>query len=225
MCLVVAVLAIGSAAQASIVTYSIQSDGIIGHEFYPGYYDDWEERTYPAYTVDRLAFSYEEGPALPAFTGTLVGGDTMEITFSAPTGSVFAVNPIAGGITSFSLYLMSSNGSSYPYVLPTGSFEWIGSTGTVPSISTEYTEFALGSQTFSIYADGEVTAPFSFTGFKCTVQVPDGFSQTYDNLTWAYGFVGFECNGGSDSAIVSVPEPATMAILGLGALGLLRRKK
>ena len=46
--------------------------------------------------------------------------------------------------------------------------------------------------------------------------------------SWGAGFVPFELGagyGGEDVVTIATPEPATMSLLGLGALSLLRRKK
>ena len=173
----------------------------------------------------------------------------LSVTYRAPTGKQFVVNaPVTGVWFSaiFARFLVYS-GVSHQYVEPLSPSDIVfhDLQGSAPGL--EVGSF-IGDNYPSLHADYQSDYPlgdFSFSALTINWTVPDDFDAVYTNqemfsvdLTfWAEGNeydprIGEE-NPFSDPGqwvniadISSVPEPATMLLLGTGLVGLagLRRK-
>ena len=99
----------------------------------------------------------------------------------------------------------------------------------------------VGGRTLDLLADGVLLTPSSFTGTEGAAGTWNEFTNTYDaaslaavvgqNLTirvgWAMGVTGTqsELDNVTLTSASAIPEPTSLSLLALGALGLVRRKR
>ncbi len=230
-------------AQASVITYSVQSNGTIAHTFSNG-----NAGTRPS-IGDYLATdgtTYTGGTTLPNLSGAMTVGDTFEIDFLAPVGKQFTINPTPGWTRNRSLeiylgqpYINSGPSSS----LGSMTFEWLNPTGTATPVTSEYEAFYFGANPsdmrIQLNISSTIPSDFSFTGFKASFVVPSGFSATYTNSPWQSSYIEFYNRNSANGSVTdpgvavtlgnapaTVPEPSTYALLciSLGVVGYARKK-
>ena len=104
-----------------------------------------------------------------------------------------------------------------------------------------FTNERVSGRTLDLLADGVLLTPSSFTGTSGAAETWNEFTNTYDaaslagvvgqNLTirvgWAMGATGSqsELDNVTLTSASAVPEPTSLSLLALGALGLVRRKR
>lgn len=170
---------------------------------------------------------------------------TGSITVSGTTKSVYlgAIKFKEGSnfLTTYCVDPLNAlNGSNNPYdksILNTGDGTGLGLAGKIlaanfTSAKTANEQAALQLAIWSALEDNGTSFNASGTNFKA-----NNFSTTVLGLASTYYTKGFTTTptaqvnfykaggAGGQSQIQVVPEPATMAMLGLGALGMLRRRK
>ena len=234
---VVAIVLLGmsNSGRAGFVTYSVQTDGTISHVF-------GEQRAHGSWAQDWLAtsgdYSSYGGSAMPLFTDDMSQNNILTISFSAPAGMAFYIQPTDWDFNFLKLYFFPDPSTSAPYKSDQpATFDWVGLSGTAPKMNdrnADYT-FGMGNQGMWLQLQTDnITAPFSFTGFQYTIIVPDGFNPNYSGVTltaalWAEADTFLNASDpGAMVSLVSVPEPSTYALFGMGAIGILivlRRKK
>ena len=210
-----------SALASQGVTYSITSDGSISNQFF----SDW------SVSQNTFASSSDGGTAFTPFTANFATDKTLTLAFSAPAGYQFNVNPITGKTSYFEIMFRTASAHSHPQLLTdSASLSFTGATGTAPT-AFDYGNFAsffTGSSTFELALVAPIPGVLSFTGFSVSLDVPAGFNVSYSNqdiqgwfCVWAETFTA---DPGTWSSVTPVPEPGSVAILGLGMLGLFLRK-
>ena len=226
VCVMVILLGLAGQAQAGTVEYAVQSDGTITHYFY-------HDKDGPSEVYDTLAAQWWVTHPFPDLTADFSANKTLEVTFSAPEGKAFQFTVPTGAYhTGISFVLDSHDGGYGPFEDAVATIEWLGLVGTEPSFDTEPTEYSwlIGSQTFYLQGQADVTAPFSITGFKLTFAVPADFNADWENQEIFRGDVMFgarsyEWTTDPGQIVTLIPEPATMLLLGFGTFGLLRKRR
>jgi hypothetical protein len=160
------------------------------------------------------------------FTGSFITDQTLKVSFSAPAGFEFAVNPPPGASANFT-YDSSSSAGDQLSGATLDSFSFIGGTGDIPTSLTGGGDINIGDG-FTVYAEGTIDQPMTFTGFTADFTMPSGDVNTYDGVSQQTDIL-FRANVNSDPGIwvtvQAIPEPSTLALLAVGALGLLFRRQ
>lgn len=223
--LAIGVLALGMAAAEADIQYSLVSDGTIGNRFYSDY----------SISQNNFASSADGGTAFTAFTGNFATDKTLTLSLSAPVGKKFVVNPIAGKTSYFEVYFENSNHHTLPpqYLSSVASLSFTGAEGAVPTSFDNGLFFSVypTSGTFSTWLTATVPGDFSFTGVSISLTIPAEANEPSLSFTdtpvqgwvavWAETFT---TDPGLWSSVVSVPEPGSSAIIGLGFLAFVTRR-
>lgn len=139
-------------------------------------------------------------------------GFTLEQSFSDPNGVNFYVN--TSGTTAF--HLLSTNGWQF---------------GTTYSVAAT---FDAASHTMKLYRNGSLLATStSVPGTNMVVNGTESFqigrnipgNSVFNGMIDEAQFYNTALSDAQVAAITPVPEPASLAVLGLGGLALLRRRK
>ena len=225
---------------AAIIQYNVPSDGTIAQYTQLGNSEvgDSVIASVLAGSSDVQAL-FGGSVLLPNLTANFSSDKTFEFLFTAPSGYQFDVTPPtwAGAKGGFTL-LFGSQGST-PVDGATASFEWLGVVGTAPTVayhdlSVIYSDPA-GLQ---INAQGKLIEPFSFTGFKATITVPDAFDSDFNDVVLNNSAIMFQSvtslyEQPLPDAIVmlspvsAIPEPGNLLALGclVGTGAFLRSRK
>lgn len=232
---------LGSTLEAQI-EFSINSDGSVDHSFLA--------QPWASFQTDTLASTGTQGAHIGNLTADFSTNKTFTISFSAPTGSQFVVDPTAWlgkGDLRFKMEFRTGSQAS-PFYAGNGVFQWIGATGIAPSVTREGEGFT-SDQTFSVGTNTNISSQaisfatrstsvmhgFTFTGFTYTLTAPEEFTQVFNDAAWMMASIKFEVfapagavssDPGSVVSLQAVPEPNTFVMLGIGgmALAFLRRK-
>jgi hypothetical protein len=188
-------------------------------------------------TVHTVVTNYPGSPALGSITTTVNVGSTTGTPSSPLTTTVQLVSPGPNTGSPFTNPLLTWTGPSTPSVLVSSGASFTGNITTTsgavtsttyynsPPASTFSTSTAgpSGSQPTPTGASTVGTATFANTGAYTLSQV-----LTLTGLNAGAAAFNFGATS-TVSPVASVPEPSTMALAGLGALGLisygLRRRK
>ncbi len=174
-----------------------------------------------------------------ATSPTPLGGSvTFGSTFFTPQGPYAATISLlatsttaASGITqdgfNGSYTIINNSGGTVGGVAQGGTLLTVSFTGAILSVSG-------GSATLQSGPSPGTTTITPATGFGAPITAPESFALSlsgvsYTGVTSSFGFNNFLANDTSTASATIVPEPSTMAIAGLGALGMigygLRRRK
>lgn len=223
---------------AALADAAITSDGTITHSY---------QSSFGASQMDTLASTGTKGTLIGTFSADFSQNKTFTLSFSAPTGMQFAVDPsgwLGKGDVRLVLSFYSANALNPPFNSGGGVFEWIGVSGSAPTVSAT-TDQHVGSgspQAFSLNAkSASITQAFSFAGFTYTITAPESFTAVYNNASWYAGDIYFQASspfganftptntGMPDPGqiVTLVPEPNSLVMLSLGvtSLGFLRRRR
>ena len=155
--------------------------------------------------------------------GTLTG---MTSRFEAPSGQSYFVNPPASVSPVLRLNVdYSGSGSSSTTEQWTHTITLLGVQGTAPTeVSTRASGRVEGNEV-DLVAIYQVNGPFSFTGFDVSIDGPFSSAgvQTYTASSLLSAW--FMSPTDTGPFVTLVPEPATLSLLTLGGLALLRRRR
>jgi PEP-CTERM motif len=242
--LTVLTLTLAVSAQASLVSYTIQSNGTITHVFRNGNASRLPA-IYDALATDGV--NNTGGTTLPKLTADLKGGDVFEVKFLAPAGKKFTISPVPGWTdrNKIDVYIgqpYTISGATSSLGTPS-SLQWYNLEGTAPTFNS-YEAFYYGAtpteSRLLLNSTEMLSSGISFTGFKLSYTVPSGFSASYTDSAWVSSFMQFSNRRSTEGSVTDpgvrvtlsdapapVPEPSTYALfsLGLGGMALLRRRK
>ena len=169
------------------------------------------------------------GAENPAFHGNnyyLTNGSAWGNDFGGAIESAASLGLVASGESyTLSMFVRDNNDGLYETAPGSGIF------------ASE----RVGGRTLDLLADGVLLTPSSFTGTEGAAGTWNEFTNTYDaaslaavvgqNLTirvgWAMGVTGTqsELDNVTLTSASAIPEPTSLSLLALGALGLVRRKR
>ena len=143
------------------------------------------------------------------------GSKSMELQYNNPEAIISPTDRIAvtaGTEYTFSAWLKSTNGAEA--VGPNARLKWFDAAGDVVEID-------YGWNNWQWYA---VTAPIEWTELTAvTIEAPAGAATV--EYAWLYTWKGDQTSGVYIDDVSMTPEPATMGLLALGGLALLRRRR
>ncbi len=185
---------------------------------------DWTMETFPTSLTGQFTEQISAGGNPGAYKR--VATINNNFTYNAHLRTAFIYDPsVSGAINSIDWSIDFKNfsafgaGQGYGLVLKQSGILYRGSffaTGTVPTLWQTNGQSALTSSNFTEGISGATNPDFSSSGSAITF----GFTTNNgDGATIDIGYDNYRVD------VTPVPEPATMAVLGLGVASLLRRRK
>ena len=194
----VCALAVAGSAQANMVPNAGFEIADVGDPNMPA---DWTILQ----SADKVVWSDE------AYTGS----KCMELQYNNPEAIISPTERIAvtaGTEYTFGACLKSTNGAEA--VGPNARLKWFDAAGDV-------VEVPYGWNNWQWYA---VTAPVEWTELTAvTIEAPAGAASV--EYAWLYTWKGDSSSGVYIDDVSMTPEPATMGLLALGGLAMLRRRR
>ena len=169
-------------------------------------------------TVNRLDVTAQ------SITGDLADYDEIIWEYQAPTGTYLKIDPVAASAMVANVNLFAEGGGgANQYPAPSVEFEFLGLTGTAPTLIYSDSSFRVAGNQIAAGASLEFDQPFAFEGFRLTIQGPfdsTGETMNFDdclaNLYFIYTDAPY-----SEQIVTSVPEPTSLMMLGIGGLTIL----
>ncbi|MBI1337465.1 MAG: PEP-CTERM sorting domain-containing protein [Phycisphaera sp.] len=171
------------------------------------------------------------GTTAHPFTADVSQSDRLIWEYMAPAGMSVAVNPNTTDNSMFVLvdYASGNGFGALQDPQPTIQFEFIGLTGTAPTLTYTEARYRLEGEDLQSQAILSFSQPFGFTGFRLITVGPFTTIGTrdYADVLPAQSIFNVSYKGGTiDQQIISfVPEPASAALLMLGGLTVLCRRR
>ncbi len=208
---VVLLASVGQASAANILDLPVSLTDTVTHEF-----DDF----FGGDVVDKIGVQLDPSAA---DLGTV---DGITATFDAPSGKKYFVNPPAGKSTTLRFWfqymapIAHTTPENWPHTITMLNVE-----GPAPTLSSSYAVGYIEGSGVHFEALYEVNAPFYFTGFGLSADGPFGSTGVQDYAGAGMLRIWFPNSTDTGQFVTVVPEPATMSLLAMGGLAVLRRRK